>query len=88
MITQTVLWTTKNNHNLLAGDLIVVKDFGAGSGVHRVLRSTGLKSFETSKEVEGLDVSAEATVLKFNSIRYSDSSALLGYNPNTRLETK
>ncbi len=78
---QTVLWTTKNNHNLLAGDLIVVKDFGAGSGVHRVLRSTGLKSFETSKEVEGLDVSAEATVLKFNSIRYSDSSALLGYNP-------
>lgn len=77
----TVLWTTKSNHNLVEGDLIVIKDFGQASGVHRVLQSTGLKSFETSKEVEDVNEEGEATVLKFNSIRYKDSSELLGYNP-------
>jgi len=77
----TILWTTKEHHNLIKDDVIVIKGFGAGNGVHRVLRSTGLKSFETNEQSDGLDVSGEATVLKFNSIRYKASADLLGYTP-------
>ena len=77
----TILWTTKSNHNLKDGDVIVIKDFGDASGVHRVLRSTGLKGFETLEKSEGLDVSGEAAVLKFNSVRFADEVALSGYSP-------
>ena len=77
----TILWTTKENHNLQDGDLIVVKDYGQASGVHQVLRSTGLKGFETLEKSEGLDVVGEAPVLKFNSVRFADEVALSGYSP-------
>ena len=77
----TILWTTKENHNLQDGDLIVIKDFGEASGVHQVLRSTGLKGFETLEKVEGLDISGEASVLKFNSVRFADEVELSGYSP-------
>lgn len=77
----TILWETKTQHNLVADDLIVIKGMGAANGVHKVLRSTGLKSFETNEQSDGLDVTGEASVLKFNSIRYKDSAELLGFNP-------
>ena len=32
------------------GDIFVVTDAGGGTGVHRVLRTTGLKTFETSEK--------------------------------------
>lgn len=77
----TILWTTKEHHNILKDDLIVIKGFGAANGVHKVLRTTGLKSFETNEQSDGLDVSGETTVLKFRSIRYKTSNDLLGYTP-------
>jgi hypothetical protein len=77
----TLLWTTKENHDLQPGDLIVVKDFAGGSGVHKILRSVGLSGFETTETVEGLEHSGEAVILKFNSVRYANESELVGYTP-------
>ena len=77
----TILWTTDEQHTLQPDDFIVIKGFGEGSGVHRILRSTGLKSFETDEKVEGLDETGQAVVLKFNSIRFTDEVALSSYNP-------
>ena len=78
----TLLWTTKTNHNLSENDLIVVKNFGDASGVHRILRSTGLKNFETDKHVADVNETGKASVFKFNSIRYKNSSQLLDYSPS------
>ena len=78
---KTILWTTENHHTLNVDDFIVVKGFGAGSGVHRVLRTTGLKTFETDEDVEGLDVAGEAVVLRFNSIRFATEDKLTTFNP-------
>ena len=77
----TILWTTKEHHDILKDDLIVIKGFGAANGVHKVLRTTGWKSFETNEQSDALDVSGETTILKFRSIRYKTSSDLLGYTP-------
>ena len=77
----TILWTTKSNHTLQPDDFIVIKGFSEANGVHRILRTTGLKSFETSELVEGLDVSGEAVILKFTSIRFTDETKLSSFNP-------
>ena len=78
----TLLWSTKENHRMQVGDVFVVTDAGGGTGVHRVLRSTGLKTFETSEEVEGLEFEGESVIFKFNSIRFTDTSRLLEFNPS------
>ena len=77
----TLLWTTKENHDLQEGDIIVVKDFAGGSGVHKILRNTALNAFETDEFVEALDHSGEAIVLKFNSIRFANETEVSGYSP-------
>ena len=78
---QTILWTTEEHHTLQPDDIIVIKGFGAGSGVHRVLRTTGLKTFETDENVEALDQSGEAVILRFNSIRFENETKLNTFNP-------
>lgn len=78
----TLLWSTKENHNMQVGQVFVVTDAGGGTGVHRVLRSTGLKTFETNEKVEGLEFTGESVIFKFNSTRFADSSRLLEFSPS------
>ena len=78
----TLLWSTKENHTLQEGDIFVVTDAGGGTGVHRVLRTTGLKTFETSEKNEGLEFEGESVIFKFNSTRFTDTSRLLEFNPS------
>ena len=78
----TLLWSTKENHNMQDGQVFVVTDAGGGTGVHRVMRSTGLKTFETNEKVEGLEFEGESVIFKFNSIRFSDTSRLLEFAPS------
>ena len=77
----TILWTTKEHHSVLKDDVLVIKGMGNANGVHRVLRTTGLKSFETNETNADLDATGEVSVLKFRSIRYATSIDLLGYTP-------